>query len=236
VHTLFRQFFNWHHFTKSLPLILKGFKTNVSLFMIAEVFVLVWAMVLALMRRATGRALLPVRWFAIAYIDFWRGLPAIVAIYLIGYGLPFTSIPVVSHWNIFRLGVLALTLLYGAYVAEVYRAGIESVHWSQSAAARSLGLSQGKTMRHVVLPQAVKRVIPPLLNDFIALQKDTALVGLLGLPEAFSKTRVYAGQHFNATPYVGLGLSFVVITIPLTRYVDYMIKRDQRRTQAGMSK
>jgi polar amino acid transport system permease protein len=230
---LVREFFNSHHIRESFPLILKGFKTNVALFMIAEFFVLIWAMVLALLRRIQGRPLAPLRWFAIVYIDLFRGLPAVVVIYLIGFGLPLTSIPIVSNWNIFRLGALSLTLLYGAYVAEVYRAGIDSVHWSQTAAARSLALSHSKTMRFVVLPQAVRRVVPPLLNDFIALQKDTALVGFLGLSEAFSKTRVYAGQHFNASPFVGLGLTFVVITIPMTRLVDWMIKRDQRRTQAG---
>jgi polar amino acid transport system permease protein len=234
VGNVIHQFFNWQYFKGSFHQVLKGFKINVALFMAAEFLVLIWAMILALLRQSRTRWMKPLRWFAVAYIDVFRGLPAIVVIYLIGFGLPQTGIPVVSNFSIFQLGVLALTLLYGAYVAEVYRAGIESVHWSQTAAARSLGLSQQRTMRFVVLPQAVRRVIPPLLNDFIALQKDSALVGVLGLLEGFNRSRVYAGQHFNATPFVGLGLCFLVITIPLTRFVDYLIERDRRRTQAGV--
>jgi polar amino acid transport system permease protein len=128
--------------------------------------------------------------------------------------------------------VLALTILYGAYVAEVYRADIESIHWSQTAAARSLGLSQAKTMRFVVLPQAVRRVIPPLLNDFIGLQKDTALIGVIGVIDGFRRAQIYAGQHFNLTSFTGLALCFVVITFPMTRFTDRLLKRDQRRMAA----
>lgn len=232
----FRQFFNWADLRDSFPLIWDGFRTNLTIFLIAEALVLLWGLVLALLRGLPGRGTAPLRWVAIAYIDFFRGIPAIVLIFIVGFGTPKTSIPVVSSFSIFQLGVLALTMLYGAYVAEVYRAGIESVHWSQEAAARSLGLSRWRTMRFVVLPQAIRRVIPPLLNDFISLQKDSALVGVLGLREGFRAAQIYSGQHFNATPYVGLALCFIVITIPLTRVTDWLLKRDQERMRAGVSR
>lgn len=230
---LYRQFFNWEDLRDSFPLIWEGFSTNIKIFLIAEFFVLIWGLVLALVRGLPGRKMAPLRWLAVAYIDFFRGIPAIVLIFIVGFGLPKTGLPWVSSFGIFRLGVLALVLLYGAYVAEVYRAGIESVHWSQEAAARSLGLSRWKTTRFVILPQAVRRVIPPLLNDFISLQKDSALVGVLGLREGFRAAQIYSGQHFNATPYVGLALCFIVITIPLTRVTDWLLKRDQNRMRAG---
>jgi polar amino acid transport system permease protein len=141
-------------------------------------------------------------------------------------------VPWLSGWSLFQLAALALTILYGAYVAEVYRAGIESVHWSQTAAARSLGLSQAKTMRFVVLLQAVRRVIPPLLNDFIGLQKDTAFIGVIGVIDGFRRAQIYAGTHFNLTSFTGLALCFVVVTLPMTRLTDQLLKRDQRRMAA----
>jgi polar amino acid transport system permease protein len=229
------QFFSWEDLTDSFPSVWKGFFLNVKIFVLAEILVLLWGLVIALVRGLPGRGAAPLRWAAIAYVDFFRGIPAIVLIYIIGFGMPKTNVPVISSFDIFQLGVLALTLLYGAYVAEVYRAGIESVHWSQTAGARSLGLSQWKTMRFVVLPQAVRRVVPPLLNDFISLQKDSALVGTIGLLEGFRRAQIYSGQHFNATPYVGLALCFIVITIPLTRVTDYLLKRDQQRMRAGVA-
>jgi polar amino acid transport system permease protein len=236
VSDFFRQFFSWSDLRDSFPLIWKGFGINIQIFVIAEVLVLMFGLVLALVRGLPGRAAAPLRWAAIAYTDFFRGVPAIVLIFIVGFGTPKTSVPIVSSFSIMQLGILALTLLYSAYVAEVYRAGIESVHGSQEAAARSLGLSRSKTMRFVVLPQAVRRVIPPLLNDFISLQKDSALVGVLGLREGFRAAQIYSGQHFNATPYVGLALCFVVITIPLTRVTDYLLKRDQNRMRAGVAR
>ena len=133
----------------------------------------------------------------------------------------------------FQLGVIALTLVYGAYVAEVFRSGIETVHWSQTAAARSLGLEHGQTMRYVVVPQAVRRVVPPLLNDFIGLQKDTALISVIGALEGFNEAKIYAGNHFNLSSVVGLGICFVVITIPMTRFTDFLVERDQRRMRAN---
>jgi polar amino acid transport system permease protein len=155
-----------------------------------------------------------------------------VLIYMIGFGIPIAGIPWIGSWSQFQLAALALTLLYGAYVAEVYRAGIESIHWSQTAAARSLGLSQGRTMRFVVLPQAIRRVVPPLLNDFIGLQKDTAFIGIIGVLDGFRRAQIYAGQHFNLTSFTGLALCYVLITIPMTRLTDRLLKRDQQRLAA----
>jgi polar amino acid transport system permease protein len=174
-----------------------------------------------------------VRWLAIGYVDLFRALPGLIVIYMVGFGLPIAGVPWISDWSLFELAVLALTLVYGAYVAEVYRAGIESIHGSQTAAARSLGLSQAKTMRFVILPQAVRRVIPPLLNDFIGLQKDTAFIGIIGVLDGFQRAQVYAGQKFNLSSFTGLALCFVVVTIPMTRLTDYLLRRDQQRITAA---
>jgi polar amino acid transport system permease protein len=226
-------FFSWEHLTNSLPQVMKGFVTNLSVMVVAEACVLVWGLALALLRSTQGRAAAPVRWLAVGYIDLFRALPGLVVIYMVGFGMPIAGVPWVSDWSLFQLAVLALTLVYGAYVAEVYRAGIESIHRSQVAAARSLGLSQAKTMRFVVLPQAIRRVVPPLLNDFIGLQKDTALIGIIGVLDGFRRAQVYAGTKFNLSSFTGLALCFVVITIPMTRFTDYLLKRDQQRIAAG---
>jgi polar amino acid transport system permease protein len=211
----------------------KGFRVNLALMVVAEVFVLAWGLALALARGSSTRVLAPLRWAAIAYIDLFRGIPALVVVYLVGFGIPIAGVPWVGDWSLFQLAALALTIVYGAYVAEVYRAGIESVHRSQTSAARSLGLSQTSTMRHVVLPQAVRRVIPPLLNDFISLQKDTAFVGIIGLAEGFRRAQIYSGTNFNLSSMTGLALLFVVLTIPMTRFTDYLLKRDQERMRAS---
>ena len=179
-----RAFFNWHEFRADLPEIARAFLLNVKMFSIAEVFILAFALVLAVVRSLPGPVFFPLRALAIAYADFFRGVPTILVIAILGFGVPALQLKHVptstTVW-----GIVALVLIYSAYVSEVYRAGIESVHPSQEAAARSLGLTRGQGLRHVILPQAVRRVIPPLLNDFIGLQKDTALVGTLGAVEAF---------------------------------------------------
>ena len=211
-------FFSWEHFKQSFPSVVEGFKTNLSLMFVAEGCVLVWGLVLALLRSGRSRATMPLRWLTVGYIDLFRAIP---------------GVPLFSDWSQYSLAVLALTILYGAYVAEVYRAGIESIHWSQTAAARSLGLSQGKTMRFVVLPQAVRRVVPPLLNDFIGLQKDTAFIGIIGVLDGFRRAQIYAGTEFNLSSFTGLALCFVVITIPMTRITDHLLKRDQQRMRVG---
>jgi polar amino acid transport system permease protein len=225
-------FFSWTDFKASIDDVVRGFMTNLSLMFVAEACVLVWGLVLALVRLSQSRALAPLRWLTIGYIDLFRAIPGLLLIYMIGFGIPIAGVPWIGDWSLFQLAVLALTILYGAYVAEVYRAGIQSVHWSQTAAARSLGLSQGKTMRFVVLPQAVRRVIPPLLNDFIGLQKDTAFIGVIGVLDGFRRAQIYAGTHFNLTSFTGLALCYVVITIPMTRLTDRLLERDQRRMAA----
>jgi len=225
-------FLSWDDFKASIPSVLRGFMTNLSLMFVAEACVLVWGLVLALLRSTRGAVLAPLRWLTIGYIDLFRAIPGLVLIYMVGFGIPIAGIPWVGDWSLYQLAVLALTILYGAYVAEVYRAGIESIHWSQTAAARSLGLSQAKTMRFVVLPQAVRRVIPPLLNDFIGLQKDTAFIGIIGVIDGFRRAQIYAGTHFNLTSFTGLALCFVVVTFPMTRLTDRLLKRDQQRMAA----
>ncbi|MEX0665312.1 MAG: amino acid ABC transporter permease [Acidimicrobiia bacterium] len=251
-------FFSWSHISSVLGLeknaaeplefgvVRDAFMLNVLVFIIAEVFVLALGLVVALARRLPGRAAAPLRWLAVAYVDVFRGLPAIVTIYLIVFGLPLTGLPIIEdsadidfdflgvHFDqAVVLGILAITLVYGAYVAEVYRAGIESIHWSQRAAARGLGLSEAQSMRHVVVPQAVRRVIPPLMNDFIGLQKDTALLNVAGILEGFNVARNNASNTFNLSAVTGLGLCFLIITIPQTRIVDYLARRDQRRMEGG---
>jgi polar amino acid transport system permease protein len=227
-----QQFFDPEVFRAALPLVLEGFRTNISLSIIAEICVLAWALVLALLRGTRGRASAPLRWLAVGYIDLFRGLPALVVIILIGFGMPQTGLPPFDRLSLYQLAVVALTLVYGAYVAEVYRAGIESIHPSQVAASRSLGLSGAKTMRFVVLPQAVRRVVPPLLNDFIGLQKDTSLVAVIGVAEGLRRAQILAGSVFNATPYVVIALYFVIVTIPLARLTDLLLRREQRRVSA----
>jgi polar amino acid transport system permease protein len=226
-------FLSWDDLKASFPSVVEGFKTNLSLMFVAEACVLVWGMVLALLRLGRSRASLPLRWLSVTYIDLFRAIPGIVLVYMVGFGIPIAGVPVIGNWSQYQLAVLALTLLYGAYVAEVYRAGIESIHWSQTAAARSLGLSQGKTMRFVVLPQAIRRVVPPLMNDFIGLQKDTAFIGIIGVLDGFRRAQIYAGSKFNLSSFTGLALCYVVITLPMTRFTDRLLRRDQERMRAG---
>jgi polar amino acid transport system permease protein len=229
---------------------------NIFVFVIAEILVLVWGLFVALARMMPGPAGQPIRFLATLYCDVFRGLPAIVTLYLIGFGIPTSGLPEIVIPAVYGLFadisamtpqelrdmsripvvwwcILALTLTYGAYVAEVYRAGIESIHWSQVSAARSLGLSFLQTMRHVVVPQAVRRVIAPLLNDFIGLQKDTALVQILGLVDAFNNSRGIAANAFNLSAVTIVAILFVLITIPQARLVDHLVEKDAARMKAG---
>ena len=225
------QFFNWEVFKNSFPDIAEAFKTNVKLFLIAEVLILVLALFLAVLRSLPGPVFFPLRVLSTAYTDVFRGIPTILLIYLLGFGIPALQLHGVPNSQFFWAAV-ALVLVYSAYVAEVYRAGIESIHPSQAAAARSLGLSHAQAMRYVVLPQAVRRVIPPLLNDFIGLQKDTALVALLGVVEAFRQSQIESAAAFNFTPYLATALLFLLLTIPLARFTDWLIARNRRRELA----
>jgi polar amino acid transport system permease protein len=224
-------FFDWGQFKDSFPEVARAFLLNVKMFCIAEVLILVFALVIAILRSLPGPAALPLRIVGIAYADFFRGVPTILVIAALGFGAPalqLTGVPTsVTFW-----GIVSLVLIYTAYVSEVYRAGIESVHPSQAAAARSLGLSHWQALRTVVLPQAVRRVIPPLLNDFIGLQKDTALVGFLGAVEAFKQSQIDAAATFNYTSFTAAALLFVALTIPLARFTDWLVLRDRRRRQA----
>jgi polar amino acid transport system permease protein len=227
-----RTFFDWHEFRSSFPEIASAFKLNVKIFCIAEVFILIFALLIAVIRSLPGPVFFPLRALAIAYADFFRGVPTILVIAILGFGAPALQLKHVPISTTFW-GIVALTLVYTAYVSEVYRAGIESVHPSQEAAARSLGLSRGQALRFVILPQAVRRVIPPLLNDFIGLQKDTALVGILGAIEAFKQSEIDTAATFNYTPYLTAALLFVALTIPLARFTDWLIARDRRRRQTA---
>jgi polar amino acid transport system permease protein len=204
----------------------------VKLFCVAEAIILPAALLLAVLRSLPGPVFFPVRALAIVYADLFRGIPTILVIFMLGFGMPALGLSWIPDSQFFW-AVVALSLVYTAYVSEVYRAGIESVHPSQAAAARSLGLSHGQSLRHVVLPQAVRRVIPPLLNDFIGLQKDTALVGTLGVVEAFRQSQIDQAATFNGTYYLVAATLFVAITIPLARFTDWLVARDRRRQQAG---
>jgi polar amino acid transport system permease protein len=224
-------FFNWQEFKASMPEIARAFLLNVKIFLISEAFILPLALALAVIRSLPGPVFFPMRVLGIAYADFFRGVPTILVIALLGFGAPALQLSWVPLSTTFW-GIVALTLVYTAYVSEVYRAGIESVHPSQNAAARSLGLSHWQSLQKVVLPQAVRRVIPPLLNDFIGLQKDTALVGFLGSVEAFKQSQIDAAATFNYTPFVAAAVLFVALTIPLARFTDWLVLRDRRRRQA----
>jgi polar amino acid transport system permease protein len=221
-------FFDRDVFTSSLADIAPRLWTNVKMFLLAEVFILVIGLGIAVLRSLQGPVFFPVRLLTIAYTDFFRGVPTILVIYLFGFGVPALELSGVPN-SAYFWGVASLVLVYSAYVAEVYRAGIESIHPSQEAAARSLGLSKTKALRFVVLPQAVRRVIPPLLNDFIGLQKDTALVALLGPVEAFRQSQIEVAANFDYTPYFATALLFVALTIPLARFTDWLVARQRRR-------
>jgi polar amino acid transport system permease protein len=225
-------FFDARWFWYSLPRITDAFRVNVQLFCLAEVLILVLALVIAVMRSLPGPVFFPLRLLATIYADVFRAIPGLLIVTMLGFGIPglgIAGIPV----DPFPYAVIALTLVYSAYVSEVYRAGIESIHPSQEAAARSLGLTRIQALRFVILPQAVRRVIPPLLNDFIGLQKDTILVSYIGVVEAFRESSIIQAAKFNSTPYVALALIFLLITIPLARLTDWLVARDRRRFLAN---
>ena len=212
-------FFSSSQFADSFPDILRGFWLDVKLFVIVEVAVLAVGLVIALVRTSRAPALFPLRLLGTVYVDLFRGIPTILLVYLIGFGIPaleLTGLPT----DPVVLGGIALTLSYSAYVAEVYRAGIRSVHPSQRAAALALGLTGPQALRHVIVPQGVRRVGPPLLNDFIALQKDVALVSILGPQEAFRIAQIAQGETFNYKPLIAAALLYLAITVPLARVVD----------------
>ena len=224
-------FFDWSYGSEVLGAISEGLIVNVRLTIIATILIGIFALVLALLRTSRSAALTPFRFLATAYVDIFRGIPLLLVILLIGFGLPALRIEGLTN-SVLILGTTAVVLTYSAYVAEVLRSGILSIHPSQRAAARSLGLSSSQTMRHVVLPQAVKRVVPPLLNDLVALIKDTGLVSILGVTDAVRAAQIASSRTFNYTPYVIAAILFLLITIPLTRYTDRVLAKSIKRQNA----
>ncbi len=226
-------FFDWGYAKDSFPDVVKGFfKYNVALFLVAEPVILLLGLGVALARSTTTPVLAPLRIVAVGYTDLFRGLPTILVVFLICFGVPALNLTGLTN-SLFWLALTGLVLSYGAYVAEVFRAGIDSVHPSQVASATALGLSHGQAMRHVVVPQAVRRVLPPLLNDFISLQKDTALVAAVGLSDALGTASDTANFTFNFTPYVVAAALFVALTVPLARFTDWVGRRVSERERAG---
>ena len=217
-------FFSWSAFKDSFPEVLKGFWLDIKLFCIVEVCVLIVGLVIAVCRTTRAPALFPLRLLGTVYTDVARGIPTILLVYLVGFGVPALELSGLPTDPIV-LGGIALTISYSAYVAEVYRSGIDSVHPSQRAGALAVGLTERQALRFVVLPQAVRRVIPPLLNDFIALQKDVALVSILGPQEAFRIAQIDASSTFNYTPLVAAALLYLCVTIPMARMTDRVTRR-----------
>jgi len=233
VHRVLHAFVDPFYFRQSLPDIWSGFVLNVHMMVIAEALVLVLALLIAVVRGLPGRGARPLRGLAIVYTDFFRGTPLTIVAFVCILGLPGTGIGFLKNVSSTALGIVALTIVYTAYVTEVYRAGIESVHGSQRMAARSLGLSYGQALRYVVLPQAIRRVIPPLLNDFIGLQKDTAIIGAIGVTEAAAQGTNFANDYFNYTGYFVAAVFFVYLTIPLARFTDHIIRQRELRERAA---
>jgi polar amino acid transport system permease protein len=228
-----RTFFMIPLIVSSFGLVLKAFWINVYIFMVAEAIILVWGLVVAVAQLAPGAAGKPLRLIAKAYVDVFRGLPAIITIYLIGFGIPLTGLPILKDMSQQSFVILALSLSSGAYVAEIYRAGIVGIHGSQTSAARSLGLSYMQSLRFVVIPQGVRQIIPPLLNSFIGLQKDTALVNVVGAVDAFNQAMIIASNHYNLSAVTTVAILFVVITIPQARFVERLAQRDRRRLRCA---
>ena len=231
----FEQYFDLDIMRDNFDYVLGGFWMTVQIALVAGALSLVWGLVLALLRAAPGRPMKPLRAASIMYIDVFRGIPLLLVILLIDGSLPVLDI--FPQWlrspdflgkpEIFWYGVMAITLTYGAYYAEVYRAGFDAVPYGQMEAARSLGMSHARAMRHVIVPQAIRKVIPPMLNDFIALMKDTSLVGVIALVEVVKAGREIQAENFNSSALTLGALMFIVVTIPLARLVDRLIARQQ---------
>ena len=218
---------------ESIGPILTGLRINLQVLVIGGALIFVCGLGIALLRSLRGPVFAPLRLLATVYVDLFRGMPLIIVLYLVGFGVPALRLSGVPNSGFF-LGTVAVTLTYSAYVAEVFRAGIESVHPSQLAAARSLGLSYRHTMRIVVLPQALRTVAPALLNDFVALQKDVGLISVLAVTDAVRAAQIVVGETFNFTPYVVAGLCFVVLAVPTARLADFVTQRAMRRQRAGV--
>jgi polar amino acid transport system permease protein len=225
-----RQFFNWSNFQEAWPVVLPGFWLDIKMFLLAEVLILVIALAVAMVRALRGPAFFPLRVIAVTYIDLIRGVPIILLILLLGFGVPALQLPGVPNSELFW-GLTALVISYSAYTAEVYRAGIESVRESQRMSAQSLGLTQVQTLRYVLVPQAIRNVIPALLNGFVSLQKDVALVFVLGVREGVRSAQIYTASTFNYTSYVVAAVLFLLVSVPVARFTDWYTDRDRRRKQ-----
>jgi polar amino acid transport system permease protein len=225
-------FLSWPDAKEAFPDIARGFWLNVKMFLAAEPLILLLGGGVAVVRSTISPLLTPVRVLAVVYTDFFRGVPTILVVFVFAFGIPALQLQGVPT-DLAVLGTAALVLSYGAYVAEVIRAGIESVHPSQVASAQALGLSRGQAMRYVVLPQGVRRVVPPLMNDFVSLQKDTALVGAVGVFEALFAAQDYGNFNFNYTPYLVTAAFFVALTVPLARFTDWMGRRMMERERGS---
>jgi polar amino acid transport system permease protein len=225
------QFFNWDHFVKVFPEVLSGFWLDIKMFLFAEVIILAFALILAMIRSLRGPAFFPLRALVVIFIDLIRGIPVILLILLLGFGIPALQLPGVPNGALFW-GLTAIIISYSAYTAEVYRAGIESVHESQRMSARSLGLTQGQSLRYVLVPQAIRNVIPALLNGFVSLQKDVALVLILGIREAVREADIYAARTFNYTGYIAAAILFLLVSVPAARFTDWYTDRDRRKKQS----
>jgi polar amino acid transport system permease protein len=226
-----RQFFSWFHFKESFPDVLRGFWLDVRMFIVAEILILGFALVLAMIRSLRGPAFFPLRAMVVIYIDLIRGIPILLLILLLGFGVPALQLQGVPTSRTFW-GVAALVISYSAYTAEVYRAGIDSVHESQRMSARSIGLTQIQALRFVIVPQAIRNVIPALLNGFVSLQKDVALVFVLGVREGLREADIYNARTFNYTSYVVAAVLFLLISVPVARFTDWYTERDRHRRQA----
>ena len=222
-------FFSGEHFIKALPQVAEGLWLNIRILLVSVIGVAFFATLLAAARTLGGPIFFPVRFLAAAYTDIFRGVPFLVVLYLIGFGIPAlnptTRIPVAF------LGTVALILTYTSYVAEVLRAGLESVHPSQRYAARSLGLTHGQTLRHIIVPQAIRKVTPALMNDFISMQKDVGLISVLGAVDAIRGAQIYQAMTYNFTSYVVAGLLFIVMSFPFIRLSDWYTARLRQREQ-----
>jgi polar amino acid transport system permease protein len=225
-------FFSWDKAVDSFPAVLEGLWLNIRIMLICAVLIAIFGLTLAVMRTIRGPVAFPLRLFATAYVDLFRGLPLLLVLFLLGFGAPALRLSGLPTSALFW-GASALVLSYSAYVAEVFRAGIESVHPSQRAAARSLGLSYGQTLRHVVLPQAVRRVVPPLMNDLVSLQKDSGLIAVLGVIDAIRAAQIETALDFNFTPYVVAGALFVALTIPMARFTDHLARKQGMHGATG---
>jgi polar amino acid transport system permease protein len=225
------QFFSWDHFVAVFPDVLSGFWLDIKMFLFAEVVILAFALILAMIRSLRGPAFFPLRALVVIFIDLVRGIPVILLILLLGFGVPALQLPGVPNGALFW-GLTAIIISYSAYTAEVYRAGIESVHESQRMSARSLGLTQGQSLRYVLVPQAIRNVIPALLNGFVSLQKDVALVLILGIREAVREADIYAATTFNYTGYIAAAFLFLLVSVPVARFTDWYTDRDRRKKQS----